>query len=178
MSCRFWVQVTDTKPKRPTEGVTDGGDAITTAVAAWGTLVVFGDSEGELGKPESAACNVCARRTCLLKRSGLLLLTLGMLTLHCFTALAQAFLTGRVCDNAQQTARYCAGKLYRWDTSSGRMTAIATGQGAVRRMHFAPPASSALPFNPGRIPLHRTRHDTQCLLASFDASLGLQLLLN
>lgn len=39
------------------------------------------------------------------------------------------------------------GQLYRWDTASGRMTAVATGQGAVRRMHFAPPASPALPFN-------------------------------
>jgi hypothetical protein len=48
-----------------------------------------------------------------------------------------------------------AGKLYRWDTSSGRTTAIATGQGAVRRMHFAPPASAVLPFNPSP---HLRRH--------------------
>ncbi len=41
-----------------------------------------------------------------------------------------------------------AGQLFRWDTSTGRMTAVSTGQGAVRRIHFAPPASPAVPFNP------------------------------
>lgn len=35
------------KPRRPTAGIMDGGDVVSTAVAAWGTLVVFGDSEGE-----------------------------------------------------------------------------------------------------------------------------------
>ena len=42
------------------------------------------------------------------------------------------------------------GQLYRWDTSTGRMTAVATGQGPVRRIHFAPPSPPAavLPFNP------------------------------
>lgn len=43
------LPVADTKPKRPTAGIMDGGDVITTAVVAWGTLVVFGDSEGDLG---------------------------------------------------------------------------------------------------------------------------------
>jgi hypothetical protein len=37
------VQVTDTKPRRPTAGIMD----VSIAVAAWGTLVVFGDSEGD-----------------------------------------------------------------------------------------------------------------------------------
>ena len=40
-------QVTDTKPRRPTAGIMDGGDVVSTAVAAWGSLVVFGDSEGD-----------------------------------------------------------------------------------------------------------------------------------
>jgi hypothetical protein len=36
----------------------------------------------------------------------------------------------------------------RWDTGSGRMTTVATGHGAVRRIHFAPPPSPELQFNP------------------------------
>ena len=36
----------------------------------------------------------------------------------------------------------------RWDTGSGRMTTVATGHGAVRRIHFAPPPSPELPFSP------------------------------
>ena len=36
----------------------------------------------------------------------------------------------------------------RWDTGSGRMTTVATGHGAVRRIHFAPPPSAELQFNP------------------------------
>ena len=41
-----------------------------------------------------------------------------------------------------------AGTLMRWDTGSGRMTTVATGHGAVRRIHFAPPPSPELEFNP------------------------------
>ena len=44
------AQVTDTKPKRPTAGVMDGGDVMATAVAAWGSLVIFGDTEGAPGE--------------------------------------------------------------------------------------------------------------------------------
>ncbi len=36
----------------------------------------------------------------------------------------------------------------RWDTGSGRMTTVATGHGAVRRIHFAPPPSPELAFSP------------------------------
>ncbi len=36
----------------------------------------------------------------------------------------------------------------RWDTGSGRMTTVATGNGAVRRIHFAPPPSPELAFSP------------------------------
>ena len=36
----------------------------------------------------------------------------------------------------------------RWDTSSGRMMTTATGSGAVRRIHFAPPAAPDLAFSP------------------------------
>jgi hypothetical protein len=57
-----------------------------------------------------------------------------------------------------------AGKLYRWDTSSGRTTAIATGQGAVRRMHFAPPASATLPFN---LCTQTSLHSSKCHHAAF-----------
>lgn len=35
----------------------------------------------------------------------------------------------------------------RWDTSSGRMMTVATGNGAVRRIHFAPPAPPELAFS-------------------------------
>ncbi|KAA6419923.1 MAG: hypothetical protein FRX49_10113 [Trebouxia sp. A1-2] len=36
------------------------------------------------------------------------------------------------------------GNLNKWDTTTGRVTSIATGQGAVRRMHFAPPTCNQL----------------------------------
>ncbi|KAL3161421.1 hypothetical protein ABBQ32_010311 [Trebouxia sp. C0010 RCD-2024] len=36
------------------------------------------------------------------------------------------------------------GNLNKWDTTTGRVTSIATGQGAVRRMHFAPPTCTHL----------------------------------
>jgi hypothetical protein len=40
------------------------------------------------------------------------------------------------------------GNLLRWDTTTGHITSTPTGQGIVRRIHFAPPASEALDFNP------------------------------
>lgn len=40
-----------------------------------------------------------------------------------------------------------AGTLMRWDTSSGRMMTVATGNGAVRRIHFAPPAPPELAYS-------------------------------
>ncbi|KAK9829709.1 hypothetical protein WJX72_007460 [[Myrmecia] bisecta] len=41
------------------------------------------------------------------------------------------------------------GNLNRWDTATGRITTISTGQGAARRIHFAPPACEQLFPNQG-----------------------------
>lgn len=37
-----------------------------------------------------------------------------------------------------------SGNLLRWDTSTGKMSSTSTGQGAVRRIHFAPAAAEQL----------------------------------
>ena len=39
-------KVVDTRPKRPMWGVLASAEVIATAVASWGSLVVFGDAEG------------------------------------------------------------------------------------------------------------------------------------
>ena len=43
------LQVTDTKPKRPSVGILDSGDVIATAVASWAHYVIFGDANGVRG---------------------------------------------------------------------------------------------------------------------------------
>ncbi|KAK9867753.1 hypothetical protein WJX84_002654 [Apatococcus fuscideae] len=43
------------------------------------------------------------------------------------------------------------GNIHRWDTSSGKVTTVATHQGQVRRVHFAPPATDALDFTAANV---------------------------
>lgn len=58
VACTFSVceggrgrQVSDTKPKRPQWPLMSGAsEAITTAVASWGHLVLLGDAEGNLSR--------------------------------------------------------------------------------------------------------------------------------
>ena len=42
------AQVSDTKPKRPMWGALSGGDLVGTGIAAWGSLVILGDAEGNI----------------------------------------------------------------------------------------------------------------------------------
>ena len=62
MSCNFagfQVQVTDTKPKRPSwSGLPIGGDNAATAVGALGYTVIIGDKEGNLHRWELATGRV------------------------------------------------------------------------------------------------------------------------
>jgi hypothetical protein len=45
------AQVTDTKPKRPSWGLMSStSEGVATAIAAWGHLVIMGDTEGNLNR--------------------------------------------------------------------------------------------------------------------------------
>ena len=45
------VQVTDTKPKRPSWGLmSSSSEGVATAIAAWGHFVIMGDTEGSLNR--------------------------------------------------------------------------------------------------------------------------------
>ena len=50
-NARCAPQVTDTKPKRPTWGLMSStSEGVATAIAAWGHLVIMGDTEGNLNR--------------------------------------------------------------------------------------------------------------------------------
>ena len=45
------MQVTDTKPKRPSWGLmSSSSEGVATAIAAWGHFVIMGDTEGSLNR--------------------------------------------------------------------------------------------------------------------------------
>ena len=45
------LQVTDTKPKRPSWGLmSSSSEGVATAIAAWGHFVIMGDTEGSLNR--------------------------------------------------------------------------------------------------------------------------------
>ena len=45
------MQVTDTKPKRPSWGLmSSSSEVVATAIAAWGHFVIMGDTEGSLNR--------------------------------------------------------------------------------------------------------------------------------
>jgi len=71
-----WTQVTDTKPKRPVWGLGGAPDGATTAISAWGHLVMLGNEEGLLsrwdtvsGRTTSILTNQATFRS-ILPRSG------------------------------------------------------------------------------------------------------------
>lgn len=66
-ACDFhWpeLQVTDTKPKRPSWGLmSSSSEGVATAIAAWGHLVIMGDTEGSLNRWDTQTGRISAVQT-------------------------------------------------------------------------------------------------------------------
>jgi len=62
--CWARAQVTDAKPVRPSWGaVGAGAEGVATAIAAWGSLVVMGDADGNINRWDTATGRIVSLAT-------------------------------------------------------------------------------------------------------------------
>ena len=58
------MQVTDTKPKRPSWGLmSSSSEGVATAIAAWGHFVIMGDTEGSLNRWDTQSGRISTVQT-------------------------------------------------------------------------------------------------------------------
>ena len=58
------LQVTDTKPKRPSWGLmSSSSEGVATAIAAWGHFVIMGDTEGSLNRWDTQTGRISTMQT-------------------------------------------------------------------------------------------------------------------
>ena len=157
------MQVTDTKPKRPSWGLmSSSSEGVATAIAAWGHFVIMGDTEGSLNRWDTQSGRISTVQTTQVPScqvSGFAYI--ASMPMHSPLAHASDYLSmaGRSSLDAP---------LFHMLYTSGSHfmgSPFSCLQGPVRRIHFAPPAAEELVRGSGN-PSARGRARVSVLFAN------------